>query len=133
MKILCRLISVVAIPMLAIPALAQQGQQQVTGFPMMGGYPMTMAPMIMGPVMGTGMMGQSGAALQTTPEKLNLSANDVTSILGNAMSGNPRVKVGSVTEKDENTITADIVTTDKEGLVQRFNIDRHTGVFTPVQ
>ena len=49
------------------------------------------------------------------------------------MSGNPHIKVGSVTEKDANTISADIVTTDKDALVQRFNVDRHTGVYTSVQ
>ena len=66
---------------------------------------------------------------------LNLSANDVTAYLGRwiTMSGNPHIKVGSVTEKDANTITADIVTTDKDALVQRFNVDRHTGVYTSVQ
>ena len=105
---------------------------------MMGGYPMggMMGPMMMGPnMMGTGMMGWNGAAPQTVPSNLNLSANDVTAYLGRwiAMSGNPHIKVGSVTEKDANTITADIVTTDKDALVQRFNVDRHTGVYTSVQ
>ena len=108
------------------------------GDPMMGGYPMggMMGPMMMGPnMMGTGMMGWGGGAPQTVPANLNLSANDVTAYLGRwiTMSGNPHIKVGSVTEKDANTITADIITTDKDVLVQRFNVDRHAGVYTSVQ
>jgi hypothetical protein len=49
------------------------------------------------------------------------------------MMANPHIKVGSVTEKDTNTITADIVTTDKDALVQRFDVDRRTGVYRPAQ
>ena len=92
--------------------------------PMMGGYPM-------GGMMGSAMMG--GGVSQAT--NLNLSVADVTGYLQRwlTMTGNPRIKVGSVTEKDANTITADIVTTDKDALVQRFNVDRHTGVYTSVQ
>lgn len=48
-----------------------------------------------------------------------------------AISGNPHIKSGSVTETDANTITAEIVTTDKEGLVDRFSIDRRTGFVRP--
>ena len=92
--------------------------------PMMGGYPM-------GGMMGPAMMG--GGVSQAT--NLNLSVADVTGYLQRwlTMTGNPRIKVGSVTEKDANTITADIVTTDKDALVQRFNVDRHTGLYTSVQ
>ena len=64
---------------------------------------------------------------------LNLSLNDVKSYLERsvALSGNSHLKVGDVTEKDVDTITADIVTTDKDGLVQRFTVNRHSGVFQP--
>ena len=162
MKMLCKFVfmSGVAMAAAAFPAMAQQGQQQMpmgqggmqmpmgpsgtgmmnqapTGQGMMGGYPMMMGgyPM-MGGMMGPGMMmgsGMMGGGVQAT--NLNLSANDVTSYLGRwvTMTGNPHIKVGSVTEKDANTITADIVTTDKDALVQRFNVDRHTGVYTSVQ
>ena len=41
---------------------------------------------------------------------------------------NPRLKVGEVKEKDADTITADIVTKDNS-LVERFIVDRHTGVY----
>ena len=41
--------------------------------------------------------------------------------------GNPHIKLGNVAVKDADTITADIVTTDKDALVQRYAISRHTG------
>jgi uncharacterized membrane protein len=41
--------------------------------------------------------------------------------------GNPRLKIGNVTEKDSRTITADIVTVDNS-LVEKIDIDRHTGI-----
>ena len=47
-----------------------------------------------------------------------------------AIRNNPRLKLGDVKEKDDNTITADIVTVDNS-LVQRFAIDRHTGFYRP--
>ena len=43
-----------------------------------------------------------------------------------AMQGNDRLKVGPVTEKDADTIVADIVTVDNS-LVWRFEFDRDTG------
>ena len=42
-----------------------------------------------------------------------------------AMQGNPRLKVGEINEKDDDTVVADIVTTDG-ALVDRFEVDRHT-------
>jgi hypothetical protein len=134
------------------------GQGMMGGYPMMGpmmmgGYPMMMGPMmmpmggVMGPMMmpmggmmGSGMMmgpnmmmGWGGGTPQTA--NLNLSVNDVTAYLGRwvTMMANPHIKVGSVTEKETNTITADIVTTDKDALVQRFDVDRRTGVYRPAQ
>jgi hypothetical protein len=60
---------------------------------------------------------------------LNLSVDDVKTYFERwlAWQGNPRVKLGTVSEKDADTITADILTTDKDGLVQRFAVNRHTG------
>ena len=43
-----------------------------------------------------------------------------------AMQGNDRLKIGPVTEKDVDTIVADIVTAD-DSLVWRFEFDRATG------
>ena len=40
--------------------------------------------------------------------------------------GNPRLKIGRVEEKGENTIVAEVVTVD-DSLVQRFEVDRNTG------
>ncbi len=57
-----------------------------------------------------------------------LTTADVTKLVERhlALHGNDRLKVGPVTEKDANTIVADIVTVD-ESLVWRFEFDRATG------
>ncbi len=49
-----------------------------------------------------------------------------------ALEGNPRLKLGPVTEKNSNSFRADIVTKDGS-LVQRFDIDRRSGQLTPVE
>jgi len=99
---------------------------------MMGGYgPGMMGPGMMGGC-GPGMMGWGYGQQQAN---LNLSVADVKSALDRwvAMNGNPRVKAGPVTEKDANTITADVVTAEKGDLVQRFSVDRRTGFWQPVR
>lgn len=47
-------------------------------------------------------------------------------------SGNSHLKVGDATEKDADTITADIVTKDNS-LVQRYTVNRHTGFYRPAE
>jgi hypothetical protein len=81
-------------------------------------------------MMGPGMMGPGGARQQID---FNLSGGEVQKYFERsiAMSGNPHIKVANVAEKDADTITADIVTTDKDGLVQRYTVDRHTGFIRP--
>ena len=93
---------------------------------MMGGYGYGMGPGTMGP----GMMGRG---LRVQQVNLNVTVADVKFYLERwiAFSGNPHIKVGDVTEKNVDTITADIVTTDKAALVKRYAIDRHTGLFQP--
>lgn len=49
-----------------------------------------------------------------------------------SVEGNPRLKLGPVTEKDSSSFQADIVTKDGS-LVQRFNIDRRNGLIAPVE
>ena len=105
--------------------------------------PGMMAPGMMGPwmmspwMMGPGMMGYGWGPLGPGGQQsnLNLSASDVKSSLERwiAMAGNSRIKVGNVSEKDASTITADIVTADKEALVQRFSVDRRTGFFSSAE
>jgi len=46
--------------------------------------------------------------------------------------GNDRLKVGKVTDKDDKTITAEIVTVD-DSLVRLIEIDKATGRHTPVR
>lgn len=108
-----------------------------------GGYgpgmmgPGMMGPGMMGPsMMGPGMMGPGqgyGMMPEATPGA-DLSADDVRARLQSSLEwhGNPRLEVGDVTEADDDTITADIVTKDGS-LVQRFMVNRHTGAMQPVQ
>lgn len=65
---------------------------------------------------------------------LKLSVGSVRTYLDRWISwqGNPRLKVGEVTEKDADTIVADIVTKENS-LVQRFSINRHSGFFQNVE
>ncbi len=49
-----------------------------------------------------------------------------------AQERNPRLKLGSITAKDDNTFQADIVTRDNS-LVQRFDVDRRTGAIQAVE
>lgn len=46
--------------------------------------------------------------------------------------GNERLKLGNVTNKDDKTIVAEIVTVD-DSLVRKVEIDKTTGRYTPVK
>jgi hypothetical protein len=84
--------------------------------------------------MGFGMMGPGMAHGFMQPLSRDLSAEDVQHMLGHrlAMTGNPNIKLGTVSEKDDDTIVAEIVT--QEGsLVQRLEVDRHTGWTRPAK
>jgi hypothetical protein len=101
-----------------------QGMQGMMGSGMQG-------MMGMGcPWCGPGMMGSGYATPQVN---VNLSVRDVTTYLERWAAGNPNIKVANVVEKDANTITADILTKDKDALVQRYTFDRRTGFYHPVQ
>jgi len=88
---------------------------------------------MMGGGYGPGMMGGYGPGYYGRQGNLNMSVDDVKTYLERmiAIQGNPRLKVGEVKEKDADTITADIVTKDKDALVQRFAVDRRTGFYRP--
>jgi hypothetical protein len=105
---------------------------------MMAGYGYGTGPGMMGPNMmggygfgmGARMMGPQWNGGQTA---LNLSAADAKNYFESwlAWQGNPNLKLGSVTEKDADTIVVDIITKDKDALVQRFALNRHTGLVQP--
>jgi len=96
-----------------------------TGYGMGPGQGYGMGPGMMGPGYGPGAGYGMGPAAR--PD-LDLSADDVRARLEGNLTwhGNKRLKVGDVTETDDDTITADIVTQDGS-LAQRFKIDRHSG------
>jgi hypothetical protein len=132
-------------------------QGMMGGCPMMGGMMGSGMPGMMGgygmqgmtgqgmPMMGSGMQGMMGmgcpwcgpgmmgSGYATPQPSLNLSVTDVKSYLERWTTGNPNIKVANVVEQDANTITADIVTSDKGGLVQRYTFDRQNGFYHPVQ
>jgi hypothetical protein len=114
---------------------------------MMGGYGQGYGPGMMGPGYGcgynqcpglrqgygpgNGMMGGGyGPGYYRGQANLNLSADDVKNYLAR-MIRNPNLKVGDVKEKDADTITAEIVTKDKDGVVQRLQFNRHNGFYQP--
>jgi hypothetical protein len=113
---------------------------------MMQGYGGGYGPGMMGPGYGYGpgmMQGYGGGygpgygmgggrGYYRNQGNLNLSADDVKKFLAETIR-NPNLKVGDVKEKDADTITAEIVTKDKDALVQRFEFNRHNGFYQPEQ
>ena len=77
---------------------------------------------------GQGMMGYGpGLGSQVVPSK-DLSSEDVRHFLDHRleMQGNKRLTLGEVKEADDDKIVADITTVDG-ALVERLEVDRHTG------
>ena len=100
---------------------------------MMG--PGMMGQGMMGQGMGPGMMGQGmGPGTMGQPLRQDLSAVDVQHMMEHRLTwqGNANLKLGKVEEKDDDTIAAEIVTKDGS-VVQRLEVDRHTGWMRPVQ
>ncbi len=107
------------------------------GYGMMGGY----GPGY-GRGYGPGMMGYGpgyGPGYGARPgygagpgygHDLNLSVDDVKKNL-EQMIRNPNLKVGDVKEQGSDEIVATIVTKDKDALVQKLVVNRHTGLFQP--
>jgi hypothetical protein len=71
-----------------------------------------------------------GPALLYGPPTEGITIGRARTILQGALAwhGNPRLKLGMVEERDEDTIIAEILTID-DSLVQRLAIDRATGTF----
>jgi hypothetical protein len=89
--------------------------------------------MMMGQSGGSGMMNRQGAmSLDSgvvTPIR-HLSSDDVRHDFEHRLKlmGNDRLKLGAVTQTDEDTIVVEIVTVDNS-LVDRFRVDRHSAAF----
>ncbi|MFC0589511.1 hypothetical protein ACFFF7_08815 [Novosphingobium aquiterrae] len=117
--------------LLASVAIAQTAPAPApTPCPMGPGMMGMMGPGMMGPMMGSGMMG----GYAQPQANLNLSVDDVRGSVERwiAMTGNPRLKPGKVAAANADTITAEVVTVDKEALVQRYAVNRHTGYWQQV-
>ena len=104
----------------------------------MGGQGM-MGPGMMGPdigrqgTMGPGFGMGSGLGGQVVVRQ-DLTADDVRHFFQHRleMRGNTRLTVGEVKEADDDKIVAEITTVDGS-LVQRFEVDRHTGQMHQVE
>ncbi len=104
------------------------GMMRGYGPGMMGGY----GPM-MGPGYGPGMMMGYGPGYGPGYGRdLNLSTDDVKTYLERTMR-NPNLKIGDVKQQGDDEIVATIVTKDKDVLVQKIVVNRHTGFFHPEQ
>jgi hypothetical protein len=97
------------------------------GLGTMGHHPMR-SDMMMGQRMGSGVGGWSGLEGGRVVPMMQLSADDVRIFFERYLEslGNARLKVGKITEMDNDTIAAEIVTVD-DSLVEQFEVDRHTG------
>ena len=117
------------------PGMGTQGMMAPQG--KMG--PGKMGSGMMGPdtgghgMMGPGFGNGQGLGSQVVPSK-DLTADDVRHFLDHRleMHGNKRLMVGEVKEADEDKIVADITTVDGS-LVQRLEVDRHTGKMKHVE
>ena len=98
---------------------------------MMGGYGRGYGPGMMGPGYGGGYGANPGyGAGPGYGRDLNLTTDNVKDYLEHTIR-NPHLKVGEVKEQGKDEITATIVTKDKDALVQKLVVNRHTGFFHP--
>jgi hypothetical protein len=116
------------------PGCGMMDQDMGPGYGMMGqgmGRGYGMMDQGMGPGYG---MGQGMGPGMMAPLREDLSVADVRHMMEHrlAWNGNPHIKVGKVEESDDDTIVADIVTQDGS-LVQKLEVDRHTGWTHPAQ
>ena len=81
---------------------------------------------------GPRMMGGYGPGYYGNQGDMKLTTDQVKQYLEQTIR-NPNLKVGDVKEKNADTIVADIVTKDKDALVQRLDFNRHNGFIQPEQ
>lgn len=101
------------------------------GHGMMGQGMLHMMQQMHREMMGHGMAGSghdSAYGKSAIQPDQGLSADDVRARIERSLKwhGNERLKVGEVKELDDDTIVAEIVTLD-DSLVDRFEVDRHSG------
>ncbi len=97
--------------------------------PSMMGHGMMGQGMIGGGMMGGGMMGGGDGSIVMRPAPIQLTVADVTYNLERILTrrDNPHLKLGSVADKDADTIVGEIVTTEGS-LVERYEVDKQSGV-----
>lgn len=113
--------------MMAMPTIAVPVMPMILMPMMVPGMDTTMGMAHQG-TQGGGHRPMAGHAMMSPGRDLALDADAVRARVKMDLDwrGNPRLKVGAVETRDDDTIVAEIVT--REGaLVDRFTVDRHTG------
>jgi len=78
--------------------------------------------------------GMGGSGFGRGALRQDLAVDDVKHILEHRLQwqGFTNLRVGDIAEKDDDTLTAEVVTGEGT-LVQRFEVNRHTGAMSPAQ
>lgn len=117
------------------PGMGGQGMMAPQGMmrPGMGPQGMMGSGMDNQDMMGPGFGKGPSLGNQVVPSR-DLTTDDVRHFLEHRleMHGNKRVQVGEVKEADDDKIVADITTVDGS-LIQRLEVDRHTGMMKHVE
>ncbi len=127
-------------PMMGGPGMMGGQMPMMGGYGMMGQMPMMSGCGMMGqmPMMGSGMMGGQMPMMDGWGRmqilRRDLKADEVKHMMEHRLvwTGNQDIKLGKVTEKDGDTIEVEIVNKDDK-VVQKFEVDRHTGWVQPAQ
>ncbi len=127
-------------PMMGGPGMMGGQMPMMGGYGMMGQMPMMSGCGMMGqmPMMGSGMMGgqmpMMGGWGRMQILRRDLKADEVKHMMEHRLvwTGNQDIKLGKVTEKDGDSIEVEIVNKDDK-VVQKFEVDRHTGWMQPAQ
>ena len=122
-KISAVVITTSVLGMASLAALAGMGEHNGSGEGS-GGHQGQM----MGSNMESHMKGQMGGHMGGIDRALDLSAGEVKTLIEARliMRGNDRLKVGKITQKDDQTYLVDIVTVD-DSLVRQIEVDKNKG------
>ena len=126
-KISAVVITTSVLGMASLAALAGMGEHNGSGEGS-GGHQGQMMGSNMESHMKGQMGGKMGGHMGGTDRALDLSADEVRTLIEARMimRGNDRLKVGKITQKDDQTYLVDIVTVD-DSLVRQIEVDKNKG------
>ena len=119
--------------LLAYSAVGDRGGAQAQMMDQGMGSQMMVVPMVDPSVGAPGGLGPGVIYGWPDPARNALTVDQVREMMEQLLAWhrNPNLKVGEIAEQDENTIVAEIVTADGS-LVQRLEVDRHSGLIEQV-